>query len=512
MNVTVETSYGKLRGQMEGNLSVFRGIPFARPPLGDRRFRAPEPPESWPGVRDALKFGPAAPQNASALGPALSVDVGEMSEDCLYLNVWTPGADRARRPVLVWIHGGGFVIGSGSQAMYSGAALAQRGDVVVVTINYRLGALGFLHLPQEWQSGVAATGNEGLLDQIAALEWVKREIESFGGDPDNVTVFGESAGSMSIAALLAAPRARGLFRRAILQSGSANFVTTPARALRVAERLLQELGIEPSAAGRLREVPVPRLLEAQQKTFAALTGQFTGLPFQPVTDGMVIPEHPFAAVRSGFARDVALLIGTTRDEMKLFALTDPKARTLDEAELLERLERVLPGVSETGMSRARLAIETYRRARAARWAPTTPPELWFAIDTDRLFRHPVVHLADLQRRHGLHTYVYLFTWESPLMNGIFGACHALDLPFVFGTFNDPMIGLFSGNGPEVAALSEIMQDAWLGFARSGKPSHERLGEWPSYDTDLRPTMIFGPQCGIENDPMAEERRFWAELR
>jgi para-nitrobenzyl esterase len=512
MDVIVETSYGKIRGQVADGLCVFRGIPFARPPLGERRFLAPEPAEAWAGVRDALRFGAPAPQNASALGPALSVDVGEASEDCLYLNVWTPAADGSRRPVMVWIHGGGFVIGSGSQTIYSGAALAQRGDVVVVTTNYRLGALGFLHLPEQWQGGLGATGNEGLLDQIAALEWVRSEIERFGGDPDNVSVFGESAGSMSIAALLAAPRARGLFRRAILQSGSANFVTTPARARRVAERLLQELGLEMAQAQRLRDVPVPQLLEAQQKTFVALAGQFAGLPFQPVTDGEVIPEHPFATVQSGFARDVALLIGTTRDEMKLFGFTDPKARTLDEAGLLERCERIIPGADAAGASRAKLAIDTYRRARAARRAPTTPPELWFAIDTDRVFRHPALHLADLQRRHRPQTYVYLFTWESPLMNGAFGACHALDLPFVFGTFNDPMIGLFSGNGPDVAALSELIQGAWLAFARGGKPSHERLGDWPSYDPDLRPTMIFGPECGIENAPMEEERRFWAGLR
>ena len=512
MDIVVETGFGKLQGREADGACVFRGVPFALPPVGERRLCPPEPPDSWAGVRPALTFASAAPQNPSALGPALSVNAGETSEDCLYLNVWTPAADRGRRPVMVWVHGGGFVIGAGSQTIYDGASLARRGDVVVVTLNYRLGALGFLHIPEDWQSGLAASGNEGLLDQITALEWVRSEIEHFGGDPDNVTVFGESAGSMSISALLASPRARACFRRAILQSGSANFVGTAAGGRRVAERLLRELDLTPKEAGRLRSVPVPRLLEAQQRTFVALAAEFVGLPFQPVVDGQVLPEHPFAALAAGRARDIPLLVGTTRDEMKLFGLMDPQARQLDEASLLGRCQRVIRGKHANGATLAEIAIETYRRARAARQEPTTPPDLWFAIDTDRVFRYPALRLADLQRRHQARTYVYLFAWTSPLMNGAFGACHALDLPFVFGTYNDPMIGLFSGNGAEAAGLSERMQEAWLTFAHNGSPSPAALGDWPSYDPDHRPTMVFGRESRIETAPMEEERRFWEEVR
>jgi para-nitrobenzyl esterase len=224
MEPVVETSFGKLRGSEENNLVVFRGVPFARPPLGPLRFRPPEPPEAWSNVREATRFAAAAPQNVAMMPPMLAFGIGEMSEDCLYLNVWTPGTDAGRRPVLVWIHGGAFVIGAGSQALYDGSSLARRGDVVVVTINYRLGALGFLPLRSLGEVAIPASGNEGLLDQIAALERVQREIAAFGGDPRNVTIFGESAGSISCAVLLGTPRARGLFRRVILQSGSASYV------------------------------------------------------------------------------------------------------------------------------------------------------------------------------------------------------------------------------------------------------------------------------------------------
>jgi carboxylesterase type B len=380
-------------------------------------------------VRDASRFGQAAPQNTAIAGPLLSLGIGRTGEDCLYLNVWTPRADRARRPVLVWIHGGAFVLGAGSQTLYDGAALARRGDVVVVTLNYRMGALGFLRLRERFGDRLPATGNEGLLDQVAALRWVRDEIEAFGGDPGNVTIFGESAGAMSCATLLGMPQVRGLFHRAILQSGAANFRWPPDVAAGLADLLLEDLGLGSPEA--LREAHVSSLLDAQRRLFmnmllsdryvlgalspggqrvagavflglalarrrfgsvaaplsarlltllrrrrrdgtpsphaAALHALRTrGLPFQPVVDGAVVPRDPLEAVRDGAARDVPLLIGTNLDETRLFLPLDPEAATLDEASLLARCRDAIPGKNGERDATAREAIEVYRAARAAR--------------------------------------------------------------------------------------------------------------------------------------------------
>ena len=570
----VETSYGKLRGTEQREVTVFRGIPFARPPVGPLRFRAPERPAGWAGVRDAIRFGPAAPQQASTLGPVLSMGLAETSEDCLYLNIWTPAPDGLRRPVLVWIHGGGFILGAGSQTLYDGSALARRGDVVVVTINYRLGALGFLRLRELGGDDSAASGNEGLLDQIAALEWVRDEIAAFGGDPRNVTVFGESAGAISTAALLGAPRARGLFRRAILQSGSANYVATREYAGKVAEALLATLDLGPAAVDRLGQLASSRIVEAQERLFWALLDRqrlFTSLsrherrvalgrfflvslagrssrtlgtaagrglvralrwvehrrggrlrdavaalvatippgqlPFEPVVDGAVLPRDPFAAIGDGLSKDVALLVGTNLDEAKLFGLTDPEAASLDDAALLARCADLIPG----GALAAKRLVDVYRQVRAARGESTTPSELWFAIESDRTMRYPAMRLAELQRVHQPQTYAYLFTWPSPLMGGALGSCHALDLPFVFGTLDHPVLRRFAGGGPEARILAERMQDAWIAFARTGDPSHPGIGEWPSYDAERRTTMILGRECRLEEAPREPERAVWTEL-
>jgi para-nitrobenzyl esterase len=503
MGSTVETSYGKLQGFDESGVRVFRGIPYAQPPIGARRFRAPDRPLPWAGVRTAHDFGPAAQQNPNALGP-LGFDIGPMDEDCLSLNVWTPGCDGARRPVLVWIHGGAFILGAGSQALYDGATLARRGDVVVVTINYRLGAFGFLDLSE---AGVG-DANLGMRDQIAALEWVRDEIAAFGGNPDNVTIFGESAGSISVAALLGTPRAQGLFHRAILQSGAANFAGSRAQAARVAAAFLKEMSLTSAESFKLREAPPAQLLEAQQRVYLAMQGQVRGLPFAPVVDGDLLPQHPFEAIRAGLVKDVPVLVGSNLDELKLFVVMDPEARWLDEAALLKRCEHNSSGADASGVSHGQRAIDTYRSARATRGAATTPPELWFAIESDRVFRYPAMRLAAAQRAHQPHTYAYLFSWPSPFMEGMLGACHALELPFVFGTFNDPMIGQFAGGGPAANGLAERIQDAWLAFARTGNPACPRVGEWPAYDATRRATMILDADSRVEHAPLEDERRSW----
>lgn len=573
MDVLVETRRGTVRGAAERGLAVFRGIPFARPPVGPLRFGPPQPPEPWTGVRDAGRFGPAPAQNAAVAGPLLSLGIGRTGEDCLYLNIWTPGTDRRRRPVLVWIHGGAFVLGAGSQTLYAGAALARRGDVVVVTINYRLGAFGFLRLRDRFGQRLPATGNEGLLDQVAALEWVRDEIEAFGGDPGSVTIFGESAGAMSGATLLGVPRARGLFHRAILQSGAANFVWPREVAATLADCFLDQLGLE-SPEALLGATP-QQMLQAQRRCFismlmgdrhvlgrlspaaqrvagalflglalarrrfgvvasplsrglvsllkrgrpgappprsAALQALRTrGLPFQPVVDGEIVPRAPLEAVRDGAARDVPLLIGTNLDETKLFLPLDPEASTLDDATLLARCAEAIPGTSRGDDRAARRAVEVYRAARAARGERVEPGELWFAIESDRTMRHPAMRLAALQAAHQRQTYAYLFTWPSPALGGMLGACHALELPFVFGTLDHPLIRPFAGKGPEARALAERIQDAWVSFARTGRPDPGGAGGWPAYDGETRRTMILDSQCRSESAPREAERAFWDSL-
>jgi len=574
MDVLVETRRGTLRGVAEPGLAVFRGIPFARPPIGPLRFMPPEPPASWTGARDASRFGSAAPQNGALIGPVMSLGIGRTSEDCLYLNVWTPGPDRRRRPVLVWIHGGAFVLGAGSQMLYDGASLARRGDVVVVTINYRMGAFGFLRLRDRFGSRLPATGNEGLLDQVAALEWVRDEIEAFGGDPSRITIFGESAGAMSCATLLGVPRARGLFQRAILQSGAANFVWPRETAALLADYFVDRLGaLSPEA---LAGTPPEQILAVQRRCFMELflgdghvlgtlspvgqrvagaaflglalarrrlgsvaaplsrllvsllkrrrrdpapgdpmavvrTLRARGLPFQPVVDGEVLPRAPLDAVRDGAARDIPLLIGTNLDETKLFLPLDPEASTLDEAALHARCEEAIASKRGPGASPARRAIEVYRTTRAARGERVDPGELWSAIETDRTMRHPAMRLATIQSAHQSHTYAYLFTWPSPVLGGMLGACHALDLPFVFGTLDHAMLRPLVGKGPEARALAERIQDAWIAFARTGRPSHAGIGDWPGYEAVHRLTMILDRRCRVEAAPREVERAFWDTL-
>jgi para-nitrobenzyl esterase len=504
MSITIRTQFGRVAGIREGAIEVFRGVPFARPPVGELRFRAPQPPEPWDGVRDATRFGASAPQGKMNLDILPGLDVGAQGEDCLYLNVYTPAADDARRPVLVWIHGGAFVIGSGSQDLYDGAPLAERGDVVVVTINYRLGALGFLHLADLCGEGFGSEPNAGILDQVAALRWVRDNVAQFGGDPANVTVFGESAGGMSVGTLLGLPAARGLFRRAIPQSGAAHNAHPRALATRVAEMFLAAAGLAPRDAAELRRWPVDRLLAAQQQLMLRLAAEpLEGAPltFGPVVDGRALPEAPIDAIRRGSARGVDLLVGTTRDEWKLFVPMDPSVYALDRERLVSRVEKRVPGHG------ARL-VESYAKAREGRGG-TQPPELFSAIETDRVFRIPAIRLAEAQHGHRERVHAYLFTWESPLLGGALGACHAIELPFVFGTAG--RAELFVGSGPAARALEERTMDAWLAFAKSGDPSHPGLPEWPDYDADRRATLVLGERCALERGPMDEERRAWDGL-
>jgi len=500
MTTVANTRQGQVEGVREGDLHVFKGVPYAAPPVGALRWLPPQPAESWSGVRSAREFGSAAHQNPIPLDILPAFSIGEsMQEDCLYLNVWTPGTDGERRPVMVWIHGGAFVIGAGSQSIYDGSVLAQRGDVVVVTVNYRLGPLGFLNLREVTGGAIPASGNEGLLDQTASLAWVRDNIAAFGGDPDNVTIFGESAGGMSVGAQLALPDARGLFHKAIPQSGACSTANTPERTLRVAERVLGTLGLSGKDADALRAVTPQKLLEVQAAL--ATPGQadedIGGMPFQPCLDGEVLSQLPLTSVRSGSASNVPVLVGTTLEEWKLFGAADPAIFTLEEAGLLER-------AAAYAGDRAKPLVDAYRSSREARGAAASPTEIALALETDRVFRMPALLLAEAQRSVGANAFNYLFTWPSPSMGGMLGACHALELGFVFGTIDSSGSRDFSGSGPAADALELALQDSWLAFARTGDPSNERVGSWPAYG-DARETMLLGEQVGLENAPYEAER-------
>lgn len=513
MGRIVETRSGRVEGMEHEGALVFRGIPFASPPSGPRRLRPPVAEAPWAGVREAREHGPASPQNGSMTGALLGLPTARHGEDCLTLGVVTPACDGGRRPVMVWIHGGGFVFGAGSQAIYESPAFALRGDVVVVTINYRLGALGWLALPAFAAEEGGVAGNYGLLDQIAALEWVRDCIDRFGGDPHNVTIFGESAGAMSVGTLLGTPRAAGLFRRAILQSGAAHNVAPMETAGRVAETLLKELGLETATAARLREIPEEKILEAQGRTLLQTASLVRGIPFQPTLDGNVLPEPPLGALSAGLHRDVDVLVGTNRDEWRLFGLADAKAKELDEAGLLRRVERNVPGRDAAGRLHAERAVRTYREARKAAGLPVTPGDLWFALEGDRFFGVPALRLAECKAAAGgAAVHKYLFTWASPALNGVLGSCHALEIPFVFGTTTRlPALRGFLGEGPAVERLSLQMQDAWTSFARSGDPSHAGIGRWTAFDAERAPTFVFGAESHLALAPHHEELSFWEGL-
>lgn len=503
---TVETTSGPVVGEdLPGGGAAFRGIPFAAPPLAARRFAPPEPAEPWSEPRDAVRFGNASVQVTAGGGLGM-FGPGELptDEDCLTLNVWSPGLDDTRRPVMVWIHGGAFRLGTAGAPMYDGRRLAERGDVVVVSANYRLGLLGFLASPE------LGAANLGLLDQVAALRWVQREIERFGGDPDRVTVFGESAGAKSVECLLAMPAARGLFHRAILQSTYATSLDLEPVAARTRE-IAARMDIPADDLERLRTADLDALLGAEAEVLAAAGPAAVGSGGGgPVVDGEHLPIAPIDAVAEGVAREIPLLLGTTLDEARLFAAMGSLATggpSLDEPGLLDHLARLLG--TDPASERARGALVAYREARLDRGQTAEPPDIAVDAMTDRMFRQHSLRLAEAAARHG-ETYMYLFTWPSPVAGGVLGACHGIEIPFVFGTLG--LEGGFGVDGEEAAALSDAVQDAWLSFAKGGPPTSEGLDEWPAYATDGRATMVLGTECRVEEAPMEAIRRAWEGTR
>jgi para-nitrobenzyl esterase len=481
------TPFGRVRGLTQTvshhrpapvDVAIFKGIPYATA----ERFEKPVAVSSLDtvlgadldAVFDATTYRALCPQPAGGMERLLGSSRLPASEQCLHLNVFTPGCDTARRPVLVWIHGGAFLTGSGATPWYHGASLAALGNVVVVTINYRLGSFGF-----------AGRTNLGIVDQVAALEWVRDAIGSFGGDPDNVTIFGESAGGASVVALLAAPSARELFHKAVAMSPSLAQLRSTRRADRATGELVAAAGAQ--SFDDLRTRPVDDLLMAQAVVLADPTRALTA--FAPTSHGDLLPGDILA---DAAADPRPLVIGTTRDEMHLFNAFDPANWALDETGLLAAYERRFPG-------RADDAISEYRAMRPDH----TPGQLLSAMQTDEMLRVPVRRLAEARVARGNPAWMYWFTWPTPAFGGILGACHAVDIPFVFHNLHRPGVQAFTGDGDDRIRVADECAGAVLRFASDGEPG------WKSYDADDRATRCIAAESVTLLDPEPSLRELWA---
>jgi len=491
----VDTGSGRVRGAMRDGVGVFLGIPYAAATDGDQRFRPPRP-VSWAGVRDALEPAPRCPQKSPASLADYEIwrhDFAPFSEDCLALNVFTPAVEGAARlPVMVFLHPGGFHVGSAGAPCMEGSSLARRG-VVVVTLNHRLGILGHLEVP-----GEPGSGNVGMLDCVAALQWVRQNIAQFGGDPDQVTIFGQSGGGSKVGVLMAMPGARGLFHRAIIQSASSLLaLATPEQAERNTRHLLGVLGLEgapPSrAAQALRALPAPDLLKAMTAAIAA-AGHVDD--FRPVANGVEIASQPFDAPALALSGHVPLLCGWCEHEQRLNWASTPGIYQRDEAQVQASVERLM-GITPP---QAAALLAAYRESRPG----DSVGDLFAQIVGDHRYRRNVSLAADRQAAHGGRpVYRYVLSWRTPVHGGLLRAPHTLCLPFTFATV-DRSAGLV-GTGPEPLALQEQMADAWVAFARQGDPNHAGLPAWPPHDLAERPTMVFDRETRVESDPWRLER-------
>jgi len=507
LSPVVETASGKIRGAVAGGIHAFKGIPYAAPTGGANRFLPPQPVAAWSGVRDALAYHGKAPQSPAQvkrraemdgiLGP---LDTSPETEDCLTLNVWTPGLDAAKRPVMVWLHGGAFAYGSGNRAVTDGANLARRGDVVVVSVNHRLNICGYLHLDDIGGERFAGSGNAGSLDMVRALEWVRDNIAAFGGDAGNVTIFGESGGGGKVSALLVMPAAKGLFHRAVIQSGAAVRFTTRERANALADAVVKQLG----GIDKLAEVPLAALLGAIIP--ASKTAGPRAFPlldrydFGPVVDGAVVTQHPAEPTTSPLGDDIPLMIGGTAREASLFLDDDAVwHRTLTEDQLRERVAAVAGPDTDA-------ALRLYRDLLPG----TKPGDRLIAALTGSNFSIRTWLYADRRAaRGGAPVYHYSLNWPSPFAGGRMGAHHAMDLPFVFDTTDVPLSTKGADGAPELAAA---MSATWAAFARTGKAGNPAILDWPAYTAADRATMMFDTRCRVVlNDPLRDARELWTKV-
>jgi para-nitrobenzyl esterase len=487
---TALTTRGVIRGVTGAGCSAFLGVPYAAPPVGERRWAPPATAPVWEGILDATRPGPAAWQPTGGpldgLVPGMGSD--DQGDDCLTLNVWTPASDDARRPVLVWVHGGAFQLGAGSLGVYDGTRLATATDSVVVTFNYRLGALGFMVVDDP-----SASPNVGLLDQVAALQWVHDNIAELGGDPDRVTVFGESAGGGSVLSLLSMPSATGLFQRAIVQSGATDLLLDRERATMVTECFARCAGVEPGDVAALRDLSPAAVLAAQAQAAGELFATVGTMPFHPCIDGAVLPSSWLEAAQAGL-NAVPLIIGTTRDEMALFASFDPAAATLDGPSLRRRLD---------GAAAAGLDVENLIGAYAAT-GTSAPPKVWQRIQTDQAMWLPALRIAEARAAHA-PVWMYRFDW--PAADARLGAPHGIDIPFPFATVDIDGWDAFVADADAAMGLARMQQQLWATHARDGAPSADGV-DWPAFDADRRATLVLGHEVAVVDDPNGPVRQAW----
>ncbi|MFF3372183.1 carboxylesterase/lipase family protein [Streptomyces sp. NPDC002680] len=489
----VRTVAGRVRGRTEDGLAVFRGIPYAQPPLGEARFQAPRPVPAWDGVRDAFSFGPPAPQDTSIaerMGAEFLLGTGD---EWLTVNVWTPEPDpAARRPVMVWIHGGAYKQGTSGSPGYDAQYIARDGDVVVVSLNYRLGIEGFIPLE-------GAPDNRGFLDQIAALEWVRENIAAFGGDPDQVTILGDSAGAGSVAALMVMPRAKGLFRRVVGQSLPGTFYSAEL-GRDIAAVLAAELGRRPSAAdlGTIEARQLAKTgfaLEAKMAQHTDRWGQLAHTPslYSPIIDGDVLPCTPWQGLANGAGRGVDLIIGHNRDEFRTFLLHGRLLGKVTEEQAAQALHRYAPG-------------DEGERAYREAFPEASAEDLFELVQSDWLFRMPTLKLAEAHAAAGGKAYLYELAWQSPGTGGVLRACHGLDGPLLFGTYDAHLgpIAIGPEHTAEAAVLTSQIRSAWTSFATTGDPG------WPTYDSEGRLTRIFDTEPSVVAYPHETSRRMWQD--
>lgn len=502
----VDTALGRLRGVVRDDAFLFAGVPYAQPPLGELRFRPPVPVTPWTDELDATQFGPMCPQNSSMLDLIFGTENPAQDEDCLTLNVFAPpwehgATPTADRPVMVWIHGGGFELGASSQSVYTGKAFTRDG-AVLVSINYRLGTFGFMELGQ-LDADFAGSGNNGLRDQICAIDWVRANIAAFGGDPDNITLFGESAGAMSLALLMASGELAGRVRRVVCQSGAASAASTPEVAQMSTDSILDTLGV--ATVADLQAADAADLVRAHGKLGLARIGDpeatlgttqeiVAFLPFRPIADGDFLPVDPLVAIADGSAAGIDLMIGTNADEWTLFSMLDTSG---GEPEVIRAR------LTQLGAD-PYVVVPVYE----AEHPGASGKDLMTAIMTDVVFRVPAYEMADAHSSHG-RVWMYRFEWAGTAMGGMMGATHGIEIPFVFDNLALPNLAALLGkDSPEDVA--EVVHRCWTAFGRDGQPGSVGGAEWMPYTAEEPECMGFNTDSGPRGDPLALTRAVWAQ--